>query len=283
MVRFPHLCSGMSDNILQDARVTRRLAFLLISILFVINLSGCNTIYRNYIDQKVDSAVEVEKAYATRGEINVILLPGCATEPGEQDTLFSCLKLSRDVDPESVQLPPGEKIYLGHVSEFILRALKHYQFEESFKDFYGHRVVLKFRKLTPQELRARKFTDYSSIAVGTASTAAGVATMMPLGVILFLVDGIKMEFDRQDFEDRVEKMGLPKPKKNIVTQKLESGGRTLLHVKDVVEYEMTGENSERHQFNDKVTSYLVEECLLEKVTPEEMDIYREQIKLFKNK
>jgi hypothetical protein len=273
----------MSDNILQDARVTRRLAFLLISILFVINLSGCNTIYRNYIDQKVDSAVEVEKAYATRGEINVILLPGCATEPGEQDTLFSCLKLSRDVDPESVQLPPGEKIYLGHVSEFILRALKHYQFEESFKDFYGHRVVLKFRKLTPQELRARKFTDYSSIAVGTASTAAGVATMMPLGVILFLVDGIKMEFDRQDFEDRVEKMGLPKPKKNIVTQKLESGGRTLLHVKDVVEYEMTGENSERHQFNDKVTSYLVEECLLEKVTPEEMDIYREQNKLFKNK
>lgn len=283
MVRFPHLCSGMSDNILHDARVTRRLAFLLTSILFVINLSGCNTIYRNYIDQKVDSAVEVKKAYATRGEINVILLPGCATEPGEQDTLFSCLKLSRDVDPESVQLPPGEKIYLGHVSEFILRALKHYQFEESFKDFYGHRVVLKFRKLTPQELRARKFTDYSSIAVGTASTAAGVATMMPVGVILFLVDGIKTEFDRQDFEDRVEKMGLPKPKKNIVTQKLESGGRTLLHVKDVIEYETTGENSERHQFNDKVTSYLVEECLLEKVTPEEMDIYREQIKLFKNK
>lgn len=281
MVQLPHLCSGMYNNILRGENVARFVILLLSSIILVLNLSGCNTIYRNYIDQKVDSAAEVEKARTTRGNINVILLPGCATKPGAQDTLFSCLKLSRDVNPESVKLPPDEKLYLGHVAEFIVRALKYYQLQESFKDFYGCRIVLKFRKLTPQELRSRKFTDYSSFAIGTASTVTSVATMMPLGIILFLVDGIKTEIDRQDFEDRVAKMGLPTPKKNIVTQKLESGGRTLLYVKDGIAQELTGKNSARIQFDDKITSYMVEECILEKVTPEEMNLYQEQIKLFK--
>jgi hypothetical protein len=271
----------MYNNIWHGETVVRLVILLLSSIILVINLSGCNTIYRKYIDQKVDSAAEVEKALTTRGNINVILLPGCATKPGAQDTLFSCLKLSRDVNPESVKLPPDEKLYLGHVAEFILRALKYYQLQESFKDFYGCRIVLKFRKLTPQELRSRKFTDYSSFAVGTASMVAGVATPMPLGIILFLVDGIKTEIDRQDFEDRVAKMGLPTPKKNIITQKLESGGRTLLYVKDEIAQELTGKNSARIQFDDKITSYVVEECLLEKVTPEEMNLYQEQINLFK--
>jgi hypothetical protein len=275
----------------------RFVILLLGSIIFVINFSGCSTIYRNFIDQNIDSIAEVEKARAIRGEINAILLPGCATKPGEQDTLFSCLKLSRDVIPESVKLPPDEKLYLGHVAEFILRALKYYQLQESFKDFYGCRIVLKFRKMTPQELRSRKFTDYSSIAVGTASTVAGTAstaagtastvvgtaTMMPLGVILFLVDGIKTEIDRQDFENRVEKMGLPTPKKNMVIHQLKSGGHTLLHVKDEIAQELTGKKSERNQFDDKVTSYIVEECLLEKVTAEEMNRYQEQINIFRNK
>ena len=274
-----------------------RLAMMLLSsIILVINLSGCGAIYQNYIDRKVDSYDEEVKALANKAEINVILLPGCATKPGEQDTLFSCLKLSRDVNPESVKLPPGEKLYLGHVAEFILRALKYYQLEESFKDFYGCRIVLKFRKLTPLELRSRKFTDYSSIAVGTANTVVGTAsavigttstvvgtvTMMPLGVILFLVDGIKTEIDRRDFEKRVEKMELPMPKKNMVYHQLESGGRTLLYVKDEIAQELTGKRSKRIQFDDKITSYIVEECVLEKVTPEEMNLYREQIKLFKN-
>jgi hypothetical protein len=271
----------MYNNIWHGENVARLAILLLSSIILILNLSGCNTIYRNYIDQKVDSAAEVEKAHTTRGNINVILLPGCATKPGAQDTLFSCLKLSRDVNPESVKLPPDEKLYLGHVAEFILRALKYYQLQESFKDFYGCRIVLKFRKLTPQELRSRKFTDYSSFAVGTASTVTSMATMMPLGIILFLVDGIQTEIDRQDFEDRVAKMGLPMPKKNIVTQKLESGGRTLLYVRDGITQELTGKNSTRIQFDDKITSYMVEECVLEKVTPEEMNLYQEQIKLFK--
>jgi hypothetical protein len=274
------IVSGMY-NIWHGETVVRLIVLLLGSIILVINLSGCNTIYRNYIDQEVDSAAEIKKAHITRGNINVILLPGCASKPGAQDTLFSCLKLSRDVNPESVKLPPDEKIYLGHVAEFILRALKYYQLQESFKDFYGCRIVLKFRKLTPQEIRSKKFTDYSSFAVGTATTVVGVATPMPLGIILFLVDGIKTEIDRQDFEDRVAKMGLPPPKKNIITQKLESGGRTLLYVKDEIAQQLTGKNSTRIQFDDKITSYMVEECLLEKVTPEEMNLYQEQIKLSK--
>lgn len=78
---------------------------------------------------------------------------------------------------------------------------------------YGDDIVLKFRKLTPLELRSRKFTDYSSIAVGTTSIVAGTVTMLPLGVILFLVDGVKTEIDRRDFEKRAKKMGLPTPKK----------------------------------------------------------------------
>jgi len=222
------------------------------------------------------------KARATRGEINVILLPGCAANPGGQDTLFSCLKLSRDVRPESVNLPPGEKLYLGHISEFIVRALKYYQLQESFRDFYGCRVVMKFRKLTPLELRSRKFSDYSTIAVGTASTVAGVLTMMPVGSVLFLVDGISTEIDRRDFENRAQTLGLPAPTKNMVTYQIKSGGRTLLHVKDELAHDVAGQNSPRMQFDDKITSYMVEECTLEKVTPQELDIYQGQIKLFRN-
>lgn len=237
--------------------------------------------YRNYIDQNIDSVTDVEKALATRGEINVILLPGCATKPGTQDTLFSCLKLSRDVNPESVKLPPDEKLYLGHVAEFILRSLKYYQLQESFKDFYGYRIILKFRKLTPQELRSKKFSDYSSFAVGTTSMVAGTATMTPLGIIVFLVDGITMEIDRRDFENRAAKMELPTPKKNVITLKLESGERTLLYVKDEIVQEVTGKSSTRIQVDDKITSYMAEECLLKKVTPEEINLYQEQIRLFK--
>lgn len=260
-----------------------RIIVLLTGIVMIVNVSGCGTIYRNYIDRTFDPYEEEQKALATRGEINVIFLPGCAANSGEQDTLFSCLKLSRDVRPESVKLPVGEKLYLGHVSEFIVRALKYYQLQENFKDFYGCRIVLKFRKLTPLELRSRKFSDYSSIAVGTASTVAGTATMIPLGVILFLVDGITTEIDRRDFKNRVAMMELPPPKKNMVVHQLKSGGRTLLHIKDEMDHELTGHNSARMQFDDTVTSYMVEECVLEKVTLDEMTIYQEQIKLFRSR
>ncbi|PKN96363.1 MAG: hypothetical protein CVU43_21110 [Chloroflexi bacterium HGW-Chloroflexi-5] len=274
----------MNNNIRYGKMLIRLVISLVTCIFLITNFSGCQTIYRNYIDQNIDSDADVEKALATRGEINVILLPGCATKPGTQDTLFSCLKLSRDVNPESVKLPPDEKLYLGHVAEFILRSLKYYQLQESFKDFYGYRIILKFRKLTPQELRSKKFKDYSSFAVGSTSMVAGAATMTPLGIIVFLVDGIAMEIDRRDFEDRVAKMQLPAPKKNVVTLKLESGERTLLYVKDEISEEMTGKNSMRIQFDEKVASYMAEECLLEKVTPEEINHYQEQINLFrKNK
>jgi hypothetical protein len=281
LFQLPREYSGRRND-LPGAAAVRPVILLFICTIFITNLSGCNTIYRNYIDQQIDSTAETEKARATRGSINVILLPGCATKPGAQDTLFSCLKLSRDVNPESVKLPPSEKLYLGHIAEFILRALKHYQLQESFKDFYGCRIILKFRKLTPQEMRSRKFTDYTSFAVGTAGTVAGAVTLMPVSIILFLVDGVSAEIDRRDFEERVKKMGLPEPKKGTVTQKLEDGGRTLLYVKDEIAYELSGEASVRKQFDDKVSSYLVEECILEKVIPEELNLYQEQVKRFKN-
>jgi hypothetical protein len=281
LLKLLHVCSDKYNNYFHGGAAVRSGMILLICTTLIINLSGCNTIYRNYIDQKVDSAAEEEKARATRGSINVILLPGCATKSGAQDTLFSCLKLSRDVNPESVKLPPDEKLYLGHIAEFILRALKYYQLQESFKDFYGCRIILKFRKLTPQEMRSKKFTDYSRFVVGAAGTVAGVATLMPVSIILFLVDGVKTEIDRQEFEERVTKMGLPPPKKGTITYKLEAGGRTLLYVTDEIGHELTGKASARKQFDDKITSYMVEECVLEKVTPEEMNLYQEQIKLFK--
>jgi len=271
-----------ASNIRQIRYLTWLVILLLSNIMLVVNLSGCGAFYSNYLDRKLDPYDEEVKALSTRGEINVILLPGCASRAEEQDTLFSCLKLSRDVNPESVKLPAGEKLYLGHVSEFILRALEYYQFQESFKDFYGYRIILKFRKLTPAELRSRNFSDYSSIAVGTAGTVAGAATMLPFGGVLFLVDGIKTEMDRRDFEKHAAWMGLPEPQKNMVVHQLESGGRTLLHVKDEITQEVTGHTSARMQFDDKVTSYVVEECVLEKVTPEEMKNYQEQIKLFRN-
>jgi hypothetical protein len=272
----------MNDPIENGKKIARAVIMPLIGMIIFINLSGCGTIYKNYIDRKIDPYEEDVKARTTRGEINVILLPGCAENAGGQDTLFSCLKLSRDVRPESVNLPPGEKLYLGHVSEFIVRALKYYQLQESFRDFYGCRVVMKFRKLTPLELRSRKFSDYSTIAVGTASTVAGTLTMMPVGSVLFLVDGISTEIDRRDFESRAQTLGLPQPTKNMVTYQIKSGGRTLLHVKDELAHGLTGQNSARMEFDDKITSYMVEECTLEKVTPEEMTAYQEQIKRFRD-
>ncbi len=63
--------------------------------------------------------------------------------------------------------------------------------------------------------------------------------------------------------------------------KLEEGGRTLLYVKDEIEQEVTGKASARLQFDDKIASYIVEECVLEKVTPEEMELYQEEIQRFK--
>ena len=281
MFRHLPLCSEKCKSNLPGAAFVRLVIALLCCVTLVVNLSGCNAVYRNYVDQKVDSTDDVEKAKATRGSINVILLPGCAGKPGAQDTLFSCLKLSRDVNPESVKLPPEEKIYLGHVAEFIVRALKHYQLQESFKDFYGCRIILKFRKLTPSEISSRKFANYSGIIAGTAGTVAGVVTLLPLNIILFLVDGIKTEIDRQEFEERVTMMGLPLPKKGAITQKLEEGGRTLLYVKDEIGQQLTGKVSARMQFDDKVSSYIVEECILEKVTPEEMTTYQEQVQRFK--
>ncbi|MBN1471135.1 MAG: hypothetical protein JW925_05090 [Syntrophaceae bacterium] len=270
-----------TGNCQQVKYLERRRMMLLISIILLLNVSGCGSFYKNYLDRKLDPYDEEVKALTARGEINVILLPGCASRPGEQDTLFSCLKLSRDVIPESVKLPAGEKLYLGHISDFILRALKYYQFRERFKDFYGYRIILKFRKLTPAELRSRNFSAYSSIAVGTAGAFAGAATMLPFSGILFLVDGIKTEIDRRDFEKRAARMDLPKPKKNMVVHQLKSGGRTLLHIKDEIDQEVTGYTAARMRFDDKVTSYMVEECILEKVTPEEMNSYQEQIKLFR--
>jgi hypothetical protein len=281
LIRFLHLCLGISKNIIYGNRLRRSAMMLLGCTALYIPLSGCGTLYRNYVDQQIDSVAGVEKARATRGSINVILLPGCAGKPGAPDTLFSCLKLSRDVNPESVKLPPDEKIYLGHISEFIVRSLKHYQLQESFKDFYGCRIILKFRKLTPQEIRSQKFANYSGIAVGAAGTIAGIVTLMPLNIVLFLVDGVKTEIDRRDFEERVARMGLPQPKKGAITQKLEESGRTLLYVKDGLEQELTGKVSARVQFDDKVASYLVEECIMEKVTPEEMNLYREQVSRLK--
>ena len=99
---------------------------------------------------------------------------------------------------------------------------------------------------------------------------------------MFLVDGISTEIDRRDFENRAQKLGLPAPKKNMVYHQIKSGGRTLLHVKDELAHDVTGETATRMQFDDKVTSYMVEECTLEKVTPEEMNIYQGQIELFRN-
>lgn len=281
MLHFPQMCSDKVNSFFCGKTAARLIILLTIYIVLVVNFSGCSTVYRKYIDQEPDSAFEVEKARATRGSINVILLPGCAADPQAQDTLFSCLKLSRDVNPESVQLPAGEKLYLGHVAEFILRALKYYQLQESFKDFYGCRVILKFRKLTPREMRSRKFADYSGFAVGSAGAVAGVVTLLPVGMVLFVVDGFKTEIDRQDFEERVARMGLPVPKKGAVTQTLEEGGRTLLYVRDEIGHGITGKNSDRVQFDDKIASYLVEECVMEKVPPEEMNRYRERIQQFR--
>ena len=60
-----------------------------------------------------------------------------------------------------------------------------------------------------------------------------------------------------------------------------TAGRTLLYVKDKIEEELTGHAGARITFADKVAGYLVEECIMEKVSPEEIDLYRQRIANFK--
>ncbi|MEN6622227.1 MAG: hypothetical protein ABFD50_11825 [Smithella sp.] len=258
-----------------------RLVFLFLLILLV-NLSGCNSICRNYVNHINKSAIEVEKTRAIHGSINVILLPGYEKKSDNQDTLLSCLKLSQDINPESVKLPPNEELYLAHVAEFILRSLKHYQLQENFEDFYGCRIIMKFRKLTPHEVHSKKLADHFNLAVGTAGMIASFITSVPLNAILFTVDGVKMEIDRQKIEDHAIKTGLPQPKKSIIITKLEEEGRTLLHIKDEIGQELTGKTNARIQFDQKISSYLIEECILERATMKQISLYQEQIQRFKN-
>lgn len=261
--------------------VVRVLFFLFLGIIFL-NFSGCNTLYRNYVSREINYENEAEKARAIHGSINVILLPGYSETSGNEDTLYRCLKLSRDVNPESVKLPPDENLYLGHVTEFILRTLKHYQLQENFRDFYGCRIILKFRKLSPQEIRSRKFAHYSRFALKTVGMVAGMITLMPVNAILFVVNGVKTEMDRQKIEDHALKMGLPRPKKGTILTKLEEGERNLLSIKDEIDKELTGNTSTRLQFNNKVSGYLIEECILEKATSKEIALYQQQVQHFKN-
>jgi len=101
-------CRFCIDNIWRGETVVRFVILLLGSIIFVINFSGCSTIYRDISINMLILPPRWKKRVLP-GEINVILLPGCAAKPGEEDTLFSCLKLSRDVNPESVNCRPVEK------------------------------------------------------------------------------------------------------------------------------------------------------------------------------
>lgn len=60
-------------------------------------------------------------------------------------------------------------------------------------------------------------------------------------------------------------MRLPQPKKNAIATQLEEEGRSLLYLKDEIGQELTGKANARIQFDKKISSYLIEECILEEL------------------
>lgn len=146
------------------------------------------------------------------GLVDVICLDDCPT-------LFSCLSLAKERIPGSVVVPEDcPSLYLGHVSEFIVRALTFYRVESSFETLHGYRLLLRYRVVPPDEVLSEQYADFTVFTIGAAAKSGAVVVAgAPFAVttpFFFLIDGTMAEFDRRRFSDFAKVHGLPDPDKN---------------------------------------------------------------------
>lgn len=234
------------------------LAALPAVVLAVFLAAGCGKrALPGYGPDETARAPEAAAANATmvddgHGLVDVICLPGTGKARGVPDSLFNCLLHARDTGLGTVELPRG--VYLGHVSEFIVRALKFYEIEAHFERFYGYRVVLRLHPATEDEAGEARRGGYLRTALGAAGDAglylAGMA-WMPLTPMVFLFETADMDAQRQRWAEDAERAGLPPPTRS-------SGGVVLDQYKRRYAMLLGAEGEAAMQ------AWVVDECYLEK-------------------
>ena len=148
------------------------------------------------------------------GFVDALCFKGVGLDRHEPDTLFGCLVHARDKGTGTVKLPKG--VYLGHVAEFIIDALKYYHIEEHFERFYGYRVVLVFRPATPEEVEERTNSD-DSVRIGAGFAGEGALTLLGapfvpiVAPVVFAFEAVNEDLEFQRFKRNAKALGLPEP------------------------------------------------------------------------
>ncbi len=175
-------------------------------------VAGCGKRPLPGYGQEATAAPAARAAGPAGGLVDVICRPGTGEARGVPDSLFNCLLHARDTGLGTVELPRG--VYLGHVAEFIVRALKFYDVEGHFERFYGYRVVLRLRPATEDETGQARRDGMVREALGAAGDAtlllAGAA-WVPLTPIVFLFETAGSDAERQRWVGDAERAGLPRP------------------------------------------------------------------------
>ena len=190
---------------------------------------------------------------ASRGHVDVICLPGTGAERGVPDSLFNCLLHARDTGLGAVDLPPG--VYLGHVSEFIVRALKFYEIESHFERFYGYRLVLRLRRASREEAGAAQRDGYLRTALSAAGDTAlflAGAAWVPLTPMVFIFETADADAERRRWEEDAQRAGLPRPTRS-------AGGVVMDEYKRRYAMLLGGDDAD-----GVMDAWVVSECYLEK-------------------
>ncbi|BBD08378.1 hypothetical protein [Desulfovibrio ferrophilus] len=147
------------------------------------------------------------------GYVDVLCFKGVGRERGERDTLFGCLMHARNKGTGTLRLPKG--VYLGHVADFIARALKFYHVEEHFEHLYGYRVVLALRPATPEEIAKHDNRDAIRFAAGTAGeialTVLGAPFVPIIAPVVFAFEAVDADQEFQAYRHEAKAKGLPEP------------------------------------------------------------------------
>ncbi|MBI4773526.1 MAG: hypothetical protein HY788_04975 [Deltaproteobacteria bacterium] len=151
------------------------------------------------------------------GYVDVICLEGCSGKRGVPDTLFGCLLNAKEKGLGTVVLPEG--VYLGHVTEFIVRSLNYYEMESHFEWFYGYRVVLKIREVRRSEISSQRFKNYVYFVLesaGGVAVNAAAEVMVPVMPVGFFFEAIKSRNERYELEQKARRESLPEPTKSSI-------------------------------------------------------------------
>lgn len=202
------------------------------------------------------------------GHVDVICLQGCSEDRGVPDTLFGCLLNARENNLGTVDLPEG--VYLGHVSEFIVRTLRFYDIEDHFEHFYGYRIVLRIREVRPGEREDGKKRGYLAMAAGKVGDVA-VSTMggpmVSVTPVLFFFELGMTEHELLKLKQKARREDLPEPGRTSMDVVIDKYRRRYADLWNDARQAFGGED---HQ-DPVMKAYVVEECYIEK--PDAAEVY----------